>query len=96
MQLVRKPISNVEVTAFEFKVKGCEFLVKNLAVGAIYVGFGETQPSKEQMSMIPEDCWQRFILKNKEGKYDSTSKAYVVGATGTATGEGVEIECLKW
>lgn len=93
MKMIRDTVEAEQTTAFQFDVKGCEFLILNFTGSDIYVSFGEEE-DQEDMMRIGADNWRQHTCRTDDCKYRSVDTVYVLGGDG-ADGE-VEIECLKW
>lgn len=89
---LRKAVGGAKVP-FQFDVKACEFLIKNLTDSSIYVTFSMDETDIEKMILIPQGSYQRYTVRDGECNLASTDTVYVAGEN---SGEGVEIECLKW
>lgn len=93
MKMIRDTVEAEKTTAFQFDVKGCEFLILNFTGSDIYVSFG-SEVNQEDMMRIGADNWRQHTCRTDDCKYRSVDTVYVLGGDG-ADGE-VEIECLKW
>lgn len=94
LNMLRKDVAAGTPTEFEFSEPCCDFLLKNMSDGDVYVSFGEVPASTDDMLLIPAGSWQRHICKEASGKLASCNTVYVIGTGGA--GKGVEVECLTW
>ena len=94
INMLRKDVTADAATEFAFQTACCDFLVKNMTDGDVYVAFGDVPDSKDDMLLIPEGTWQRHLCRTADGGLASCKSVFVIG-TGS-TGKGVEVECLKW
>lgn len=94
LNMLRKDVADGEATEFQFDQPCCDFLLKNMSEGDVFVSFGELSSSREEMLLIPAGSWQRHVCKDPGGRLASCTSIFVIG-TGDV-GKGVEVECLTW
>jgi len=94
INMLRKDVAVGTATEFSFPIACCDFLLKNMTDGDIYVSFGEVPDSTDEMLLIPSGSWQRHLCKDIMGNYASCKSVFVIGTD--SAGKGVEVECLRW
>lgn len=94
LNMLRKNVAVGTATEFNFALPCCDFLLKNMTGGDVYVSFGEVPNSTDEMLLIPAGSWQRHLCKDESGHLASCTAVYVIGSA--SGGKGVEVECLAW
>lgn len=92
MKIIRNP-TVAGTMMFEFDVKGYRFLVKNFTDGDVYASLKEGA-TKEESALIPAGAAQ-VLVKNEFDPFNAiTNKVQIIADT--ASGKGVEVQCIRY